>query len=54
MYRARHDPARTCAAIFDRAALEITARKVGTFVSKAAHRQLLAEILERYKFGLVP
>ena len=54
VYRARHNPARTCAAIFDRAAPAISARKLGTFVSKDAHRRLLAEILDRYKFGLLP
>ena len=53
VYRARHDPSRTCAAIFDRAETDLTAKRFGTFDAKA-HRGLLADILETYKFGLIP
>lgn len=51
LYRARHDPARTCAALFDRAALALTARQTGTLLVPA-HLGLLADILDRYGYGL--
>jgi hypothetical protein len=53
LYRARHDPARVCAGIFDRARSLITARRMGTFRARQ-HRMLLARVLDTYKFGLVP
>jgi hypothetical protein len=52
LYRARHDPARTCAAIFDRAAAVLAARRLGPLSTKE-HESLLADILETYAFGLV-
>jgi hypothetical protein len=52
LYRARHDPSRTCAAIFDRAAPELAENRFGTFHHKL-NRILLADILDTYKFGLV-
>jgi RES domain-containing protein len=52
LYRARHDPARTCAAIFDRAAAVLTARRLGPLSTKE-HEGLLADILDTYAFGLV-
>jgi hypothetical protein len=53
LYRARHDPSRTCAAIFDRAASDLAESRLGTFHHKV-NRFLLADILDTYKFGLVP
>jgi RES domain len=53
VYHARHDPSRTCAAIFDRAEPDITGNRIGTFHARA-HRNLLVDILNTYKFGLVP
>jgi hypothetical protein len=53
LYRARHDPSRTCAAIFDRAAPELAENRLGTFHHKH-NRPLLADILDTYKFGLLP
>jgi len=53
LYRARHDPSRTCAALFDRAADALTVRPLGTLYA-GAHRRLLADVLDTYKMGLVP
>jgi hypothetical protein len=53
LYRARHDPARVCAGIFDRAQSLVTARRIGTLRARH-HRLLLARVLDTYKFGLVP
>ena len=53
MYRARHDPGRISAAIFDRIASEFTAQSLGSLMD-ASHAQLLASILDTYKFGLAP
>jgi hypothetical protein len=53
LYRARHDPARMCAAIFDRAQSAITCRRTGSLRARH-HRTLLAGILDTYKFGLIP
>jgi RES domain-containing protein len=52
LYRARHDPSRTCAAIFERTAPELGENRLGTFHHKV-NRRLLADILDTYKFGLV-
>lgn len=52
LYRARHDPARSCAAIFDRAAPDVAANRLGTLLRRE-HQRLLADILDTYKFGLV-
>jgi RES domain len=49
-YRSRHDPSRTCLAIFDRAADAVSASNVGSFVERA-HLALLAEILDAYDIG---
>ncbi len=51
-YRSRHDPARFCAAIFDRAAGALEATPLGGLVVPANAR-LLADILDRYGFGLI-
>lgn len=53
LYRARHDPARLCAAVFDRAQTAAAARTTGTLRARD-HRALLADLLDTYKFGLVP
>jgi hypothetical protein len=53
LYRARHDPARTCAAIFDRARSVLTPTDVGTLAADM-HRNLLGDILDTYGFALVP
>jgi hypothetical protein len=53
LYRARHDPSRTCAAIFDRARRVIKATRNGTLYD-AKHTRLLADILDTYRYGLVP
>jgi hypothetical protein len=52
LYRARHDPARACAAIFDRAQSVVTVKRLGG-LRAPQHRRLLASILDTYKFGLV-
>jgi hypothetical protein len=52
LYRARHDPARACGAIFDRAGAVVRARTTGSLRARA-HRKLLAELLDTHKFGLV-
>ena len=51
-YRARHDPSRLCAAIFDRAedALAVTDRGP---LSDPSNIPLLADILETYRFSLI-
>ena len=52
-YLARHDPTRTSAAIFERAAPVMSAKRTGAFGDKK-HERALGEILETYKFALVP
>jgi hypothetical protein len=52
LYRARHDPSRTAAALFDRVAEHLTAVSLGT-LADAQHASLLAELLDTYGFGLV-
>ena len=49
-YRARHDPARTRAALFDRVRGELHARRPGAVDADAAR---LAGLFERYDFGLI-
>jgi hypothetical protein len=53
LYRARHDPARFCAAIFDRAERQLRAASTGSLNARR-HREVLGHILTTYKFGLVP
>jgi hypothetical protein len=53
LYRARHDPARTCAAIFDRAKSVTTAKRSGTLLDPK-NAPLLGKILDAYGYGLVP
>lgn len=51
-YRARHDPSRYCAAIFDRAQADITIAQTQAYWSDD-FRETLAYILDTYGFGLV-
>jgi hypothetical protein len=50
LYRARHDPARVCAAVFERAARSLTAGALGSLDSNTAR---LADLLDTYDFGLL-
>jgi hypothetical protein len=50
--RARHDPKRLTAAIFDRAANVVSAKRVGSLLLPQ-HAPLLADLLDTYRFGLV-
>jgi len=51
-YRARHDPSRYCAAIFDRAQADIAIEKTQSCWSDS-FRETLVNILDTYEFGLV-
>ena len=51
LYRARHDPARFCAAVFDRAQPALRAVPVGGMLDPA-QGSLLGDILDTYGFGL--
>ena len=53
VYRARHDPGRTSAALFDHVAPELTATRLGTLMNPK-NAALLGNILDTYRFGLVP
>jgi RES domain len=53
LYRPRHDPTRTSAAFFDRAAPRLTAARAGSLLAPR-HARLLADVLDTYGFGLVP
>ena len=52
-YRARHDPARTSAALFDRAGPKLVAASQGSLL-ESKHERLLGDILDTYGYGLVP
>ncbi len=51
LYRARHDPSRLCAAIFERAAQVLRATLVGGLL-ETAQANLLGDLLDTYGFGL--
>lgn len=51
LYRARHDPGRSCAALYDRAGEGIVAADLGT-LADPGHVPLLADLLKTYGFGL--
>lgn len=51
LYRARHDPSRHSVAIFDRASVELRSSLLGGWLDPQ-HRDLLAEILDAYGFGV--
>ena len=52
LYRARHDPSRSCVAIFDRAGEALRAVRQGTLL-EPDQVSLLADILDTYAFGLL-
>jgi hypothetical protein len=52
LYRARHDPSRLCAAIYDRAASAVSAVRIGS-LADSGQVHYLAEILDTYQFGLL-
>jgi RES domain len=52
LYRARHDPSRFAAAVFERVQPELTTHVVGT-LSDPVRTNLLADILDTYDVGLV-
>jgi RES domain-containing protein len=52
LYRSRLDPARQCAAVFDRAREAFIASSLGT-LADARHRSLLASLLDMYGIGLL-
>ncbi|HMM41274.1 MAG TPA: RES family NAD+ phosphorylase [Thermomicrobiales bacterium] len=52
LYRSRHDPSRVCLALFDRAVELMDAERLGSLIEDR-HSRLLAEILDRYDFGLL-
>jgi len=51
LYRSRHDGARLCAAVFDRAAPAASSTPLGA-LSEPVNRRLLADLLDTYDFGL--
>jgi hypothetical protein len=51
-YRARHDPTRFCAAIFERAAGLLTETSLGA-LTDGTNRLLLARLLETYDFAVI-
>jgi hypothetical protein len=51
LYRARHDPSRQGVAIFDRAAPQLRSDWLGGWLD-SPHRELLAQILDAYGFGV--
>lgn len=52
LYRSRHDPARDCVALFDRPHLHLSSEGRGSLMD-AANEELLADLLDRYNFGLL-
>lgn len=52
LYTARHDPARICAALFDRAEPVLRVASLGS-LGDPAHDALVGRILDTYDFGLV-
>lgn len=52
IYRARHDPSRSCLALYERAADAARVTPLGSLLDRR-HTALLAEILGAYRFGLV-
>jgi hypothetical protein len=52
-YRARHDPSLTACALFDHVADALAASHLGA-LSDPRNTDLLADILDTYRFSLVP
>jgi hypothetical protein len=52
LYRARHDPSRASAALFDRARPKLSVKRLGCLL-EARHARRLGAILETYGYGLV-
>lgn len=52
LYRSRHDPARLCQALFERAASLIQVSSIGNLLAPE-HIELLADILDTYALGYV-
>ena len=53
LYRARHDPSKLCAALFDRAASKLRVDKTMDLAAPGFEPYLI-ELLDRYDFGLIP
>ncbi len=53
LYRARHDPSRSAAAIFDRSGPMLTVSSSWNLLDPS-QATILGEILDRYQFGLMP
>lgn len=52
LFRARHDPDRICAALFDRVAPLLSEERMGSLWERQ-HQRLLGRLLEQYNFGLL-
>ncbi len=52
-YRSRHDPARTCVALFDHVEPELRCTRLGRSLMDPVHEPKLASILATYGVGLV-
>lgn len=52
LYPARHDLSLRCAAVFDRAGGDVSARNLGSLTDRR-HRALLGNLLETYKISLL-
>jgi len=52
LYRARHDPARECVALFGRARAKVRVRSTTSWLDPSLH-EALGDILDTYDFGLI-
>lgn len=52
LFRARHDPDRVCAALFDRVSGVLSEERMGSLWDPP-HRRLLGRLLDHYDFGLL-
>ena len=52
LFRARHDPSRTCAALFDRTSSLLSETRMGS-LWEPQHRRLLGRLLDQYSFALL-
>ena len=53
IYRARHDPSRFSAALFERVKPHLRARPVGRSLMDPKNAALLGELLDGYQFGMI-